>query len=555
MNRLVPTFCFLLLINAVDCFSKSIIDHADIVIENGHIYDGNGSTPYVADIAVKDKRIVFIGDSRAIKAKQRIDAKGLIVAPGFIDAHSHTGEYMVKPENRLNENTLMQGVTTIVFGADGMYSPKILQQKISLFQTQGIGTNVGFYVGHNGIRKAVMGENQNRAPNKNELSEMKALVHKGMEMGAVGLSTGLMYEPGMFSDTREVIELAKAITPYGGVYDSHVRNPINALISSVEEAIAIGRAAGIATKIAHIKAVCLHNAGKSQELIELLNKARAQGQNVVSDQYPYDGAKTDFLADILMRPKTLENTELRSLLKDPKHRQALRKASENGINGGFSWLKVTGYNCIRVTHSEDYPQYVGKYLSEIAQEKNRDNFDSLTELLLSAKHDIRITLGGISEQDVRKLLVQPWNFIASDGKYINSKSSPRQHPRSTGTFVRVLGRYVRELSLLSLSQAIEKMTSQPADFLGFSDRGRIQVGHIADLTIFDQNRVIDQSNWVQPLTFAKGIQHVLVNGVIVVSKGSISQQAAGLTITRTHKTPALIPPERLGERDNQEIIQ
>ena len=536
--RLCLLWC-LLLVPSVALGAQSAYE-VDIIIEGGQIIDGNGGPRYTADIAVKGQHIVAIGDLKNLRAIQYIDAGGMIVAPGFIDGHSHTAAYMLSRENRLNESALTQGVTTIVFGADGDYAPQKLRGILGKLMAQGIGTNVGFYVGHNGIRQLVMAGHQQRKPTASELVTMRGLVREGMQMGAVGFSTGLMYNPGSYSETPEVIELSKALVEFGGVYDSHVRDPARALIASDQEVIDIGLAAGVAAKIAHLKAVCLNNLGKTRTIIEMVNAARERGQNVVSDQYPYDGAKTFFLRDVVLFPSPLSKGPLKDILGKPDQREAIRRASEMGINGGFSWLNVTGYECIRITHSEDYPAYEGLYLSEIAQQKKLSGFDVIAELVIAAEHDIRITLGGVAEEEVRQLLVQPWNMVVTDGKYINANSSTRQHPRSTGTFARVLGKYVRELQLMPLEQAIVKMTSQPADFLGFSDRGRLAPGKVADIVIFDEREILDQSTWAQPLRYSNGIRHLLVNGKFAIKNGAVSGHTGGVIVKRTHKTSATV---------------
>ncbi len=515
---------------------------ADVAILNGRIVDGTGGPGFVADVAISGGRISHVGSGLAIAAPETIDATGMVVAPGFVDAHSHSGEYIVDYPNRLNESALTQGVTTIVFGADGMFAPHQLQSMLARIQSQGAGTNVAFYVGHNGIRKTVMGLDQARGPSAEDLARMVDLVRDGMEMGAVGFSTGLMYFPGMHADTAEVVALTRPVADYGGIYDSHVRDPSGDLLGSDREVISIGREAGVAAKIAHVKAVCLNNAGASSAVIGLVNAARAAGQNVVSDQYPYDGAKTVFLRDLFL-PKDLPLEELKAALRDPVSRADIRELSENGVDGGFSWLRATGYPCIRVTSSRDYPEYVGKYLQEIARQHNSTGFDVIADMLLGMQHEIRLTLGGIDEADVRAIMVQPWNMIASDGKYINALSSLDQHPRSTGTFPRVLGHYVRELKLLGLEEAVRKMSSQPADFLGLADRGRIEVGKAADIVVFDPHNIADTSTWESPLAYARGVLHVLVNGHVAVSDGVVNEMPAGMILRRGAPTPATLPME------------
>ena len=509
---------------------------ADVVIYDGQIIDGNGTARFRADVVIQNKRIIAIGSYPDIKAKHRIEASGLIVAPGFIDAHNHSAIRMINRKNRLNESSLTQGVSTIVFGADGEYSPTQITKMLNQFKQQGIGTNVAFYVGHNGIRSEVMLSKQQRKPTDYELEKMRQLVREGMAMGAVGFSTGLMYEPGRNSEIEEIIELTKVIAEYGGIYDSHVRSPARDLISSDQEVIDVGLRAKVAAKIAHVKAVCLNNSGKTDSIIQMVQSARDNGQHLVTDQYPYDGAKTLYLRDILIIPDNVAKPDTKKALANLHLREAIRVASENGINGGFSWLKVTGYNCIRITYSEDYPLMVGKYLSQLAQQYNLSGFDLVSKLLLSSDKEIHITLGGVDEKEVQQLMIQPWNMIASDGKYINSQGSSRNHPRSTGSFARVLGKYVREMKLFTLEEAITKMTSLPADFLGLSDRGRIEVGKIADIVIFNEGEIIDRSSWAKPLLYSAGINQLLVNGKPVFINNKISSMAQGEVLSRTHKT-------------------
>lgn len=509
--------------------SRSAVEPFDLLIRGGTVVDGTGAPRFKADIGIRGGRIIFIGTARDRTARDTIEAAGLIVAPGFIDVHNHTARAIAHPDKRWNEGFIRQGVTTIVGGPDGSLEPAEMKRLIAAYERNGIGTNVAFYVGHNAIRRRVMGMAR-RAPTPAELAQMKALVREGMELGAVGLSTGLMYPPGMFSDTDEVVALAREVAPYHGIYDSHVRDPVHALLASDKEAIEIGERAGIPVKIAHLKAVGLHNQGAIKQVIALIEEARARGVNVVSDQYPYDGAATATLRSIIVVPDDLKrrpNFDLKAALRDPHERQRLKRASEEGIDGGFAWLKATGYTSIRITSSTDYPQLVGKYLSQLAEERGVDGFQVISDLILEATAPIGITLGAIKEADVRQLMVQPWNMIASDGGYVDSHSRGNGHPRSTGTFPRVLGRYVRQLGLLKLEEAIRKMTSLPAEFLGFRDRGRIAVGWAADITIFDPQTIIDRSTWDQPHLLAEGVRHVLVNGIPVLRDGQLTGHAPG----------------------------
>ncbi len=526
----------------------SEIGVADVVLIGGMVADGSEGDLRAVSVAISGAVVTGIG-SGAMPAKDTVDAAGRIVAPGFIDVHSHVPPAMALRERRLNEGAIRQGVTTVIGGPDGGLSPEEIRRLASLYRAQGIGINVGFYVGHNAVRREVMGADQRRAPKSEELDAMRAQVREGMEWGALGFSTGLMYEPGMFSAKEEVIELARESARAGGVYDSHVRDPVNDLLGSDAEVVDIAHTAGLPAKIGHLKAVGLHNEGLMSDVVALVEAARAQGIDVVADQYPYDGAATASVADIIVAPPQLgglENfrgmqggewtrtglEELKDALSDPKIRAVLHDASENGIDGGFAWLKATGYTSMRITSSVDYSHLVGAYLSEIARERGLAPFDALSELVLGAQHPVQLTLGAIKEHDVRTLLVQPWAMVASDGAYADGSDSSWGHPRSAGTFARLLGHYVRDEGVLPLEEAVRKVTSLPAEFHGISDRGRIEVGMRADVVVFDPERIGARSDWEYPQRFATGVTDVLVNGVFVLRNGRMTQAAPGELVRR-----------------------
>lgn len=521
---------------------------AGILIRGGTVVDGSGEPGFVADVAMTGDRVVYVGTDGP-PAMDTVDATGLVVAPGFVDVHSHTPPALMDSERRLNEGVVRQGVTTVVGGPDGGFSPSHIRQLTEAFEAQGIGTNVAFYVGHNAIRNEVMVEDQQRAPTDEELDAMKALVREGMAMGALGLSTGLMYEPGMFSETDEVVALAREVAPFGGIYDSHVRNPVHDLLGSDREVIQIAEEANVTGKIGHLKAVGLHNEGAIRQVIALVEDARARGVDIVSDQYPYDGAATASLADIIVVPPQLEslaetaNEErqsasplfmeaLRTSLSNPRDRELLKQASENGVAGGFAWLKATGYGSMRITSSADFPELVGAYLSEIADSQGLDPFDAVAELILTAEEPVHLTLGAIKEHDVRELLVQPWNMIASDGGYADGSDSGEGHPRGAGTFPRLLGHYVRKEGVLPLEEAVRKITSLPASSVGLAGRGLLEVGAFADVVVFDPETVIDRSDWDHPNRFAEGVVHVFVNGTAVLQDGNVTGQAPGAVLSR-----------------------
>ena len=544
MDRAVRLVCAAFILGgAAGCGAG---EPASLVITGGMIVDGEGGPPRVGTVVISGDAIVSVGEGGRA-APDTIDAAGLVVAPGFIDVHSHTPPTIAQEPMRLNEGVVRQGVTTVFGGPDGGFAPERIRDLQEAYHYQGIGTNVAFYVGHNGIRREVMGDDQQRPPTEDELEVMRTLVREGMEMGAFGLSTGLMYEPGMFADTEEVISLALEAAGYGGVYDSHVRNPVHAFVESDREVVRIAQIARLPGKIGHLKAVGLHNEGVIEEIIALVEAAHAQGTRIVSDQYPYDGAATASLTGIIVAPPGLDGldafrrtqgqgrtdegvAELRAALADARSRARLKAASENGMDGGFAWLKATGYTSMRITSSADYPELVGAYLSEIAGQRGQEPFDAVADLIIGSTRPVKLTLGAIREHDVRRLLVQPWNIIASDGGYADGSDAPTGHPRSAGTFPRLLGHYVREEGVLTLEEAVRKVTSLPADFHGITDRGRLAPGMRADIAIFDPATIIDRSDWDHPQRFAEGVIHVLVNGVPVLRDGEMTGKAPGEVI-------------------------
>ncbi len=510
----------------------------DIVLAGGTVIDGSGAPGVRADVGIRAGRIARIGDlsaARAPRAKERLDVSGLVVAPGFIDVHSHTVEAIAEPDKKWNEGVLRMGVTTVVGGPDGGFEPARIRELTGAYLRQGVGTNVAFYVGHNGIRRAVMKSSQRRPPTDKELSAMKAMVREGMDLGAVGLSTGLMYEPGLFSETSELVALAGEVKPFGGIFESHVRDPGHDLLGSDREVIEVARRAGTPGRIAHEKAVGLEQEGLIAEVVKLVEAARAEGLDITTDQYPYDGAATAKLEEIIVVPdevKAEAGFDLKEALRDPSTRRALRETSEEGIDGGFAWLKATGYSHMRITSAPDAPELTGRYLSELAAERAMTGFDLVADLILESEKPVGITLGAIAEEDVRALLIQPWNMIASDGGYPGGDPG-EGHPRSAGTFPRVLGLYVRELGLLSLEEAVRRMTSFPASNAGLFDRGRLAEGMAADITVFDPETIADRSTWEDPHRFSEGIAHVLVNGEYALKGGELTGATPGRWLRRS----------------------
>ena len=528
-------FCQLLLLTLLILVAaETQAKQYDLIIKNGFVIDGSRTVGKKENIAIRDGKIVYVGLNANLSAKKVIDVKGLTVSPGFIDVHNHAESIVDSGASLRNESYLLQGVTTLVTGPDGYLAPKDIIAIKRYLKQNGSSTNVAVYIGHNGVRQQVMGMKPVLASSE-QLEAMKKLVKQGMKLGAVGLSTGLMYQPGMYSNTEEVIELAKVAAAFGGSYDSHVRDPVHELIKSYKEVIEIGREAHIPVKIAHAKLVGLDNSDLFPQVRKLINHARDKGIYVVSDQYPYDGAFNEWIWQAIALPEAMQpankrdyNRELISnLLKDPAKRAELKKYNETNKDK-FTWIKAVGYKSMRIVVSKERPNLVGKHISELASEWSESAFDVMSELIINPELNVNITYGSVLERNVQNFLMQPWNMISSDGAWSSdSKTMLKTHPRSTGTYPGILGRYVRETGLLDLSEAIYKMSAFPAKFLGLGKRGLIKEGYIADITIFDANTIIDRSTWVHPERLSVGVKYVLVNGKFAVADGKMTAKMTG----------------------------
>jgi N-acyl-D-aspartate/D-glutamate deacylase len=494
-----------------------------------------------ADVGLRDGRIAAIGALRAASAKRRLDVTGLVITPGFIDVHSHADEDMLLSEFRAAPAMIRQGVTTAVFGIDGGYSLEEFRELRRRLQRDGAGVNYLFFIGHNGIRKDVMGM-ANRAPTDSEMQRMREQVRIAMQEGAVGLSSGLMYLPGQFASTQEVIELTRVAAPFGGIYDSHDRDPVFNLRASVEECLEIGRRAGVETHVAHLKAVGLNNAGRTPQLIEMIEASRARGEVVTADVYPYDGATARLVVEVLVPPQDSPlakhqamiadaNTddsvrtsalrdlldEWRTVLRDPAQRATIKRLTEQPEPGQYSWVRAVGYDAFRIVSSQR-PELVGRMIADIARERSTSPFEVLAQLIETEGNTVRLTLGSIREAEVRQLLKQPWVMISSDGRE-GGVASGRGHPRYRGSFARVLAYYVREQQVLSLADAVHRMTGLPASYMKLQDRGVLREGAWADLAIFDPESVQDHATWDDPTAYATGVEHVFVNGELAMDRG------------------------------------
>lgn len=521
----------------------------DVLLTGGTVIDGTGAPPMRADVAIRGERIAAIGTHLGNHTRQRIDVSGLIVAPGFIDVHSHADEDLGNPVYRAMPAMIHQGVTTAVVGVDGEYDLATFRHLQEDLTRQSAGVNFAAYIGHNGLRTAHMGT-ANRSTSATELAAMQADVLSAMKEGALGLSTGLMYLPGLYATTDEVIAVGRPGAAFGGLYDSHDRDPAFHLLDSVTEVLDIARGAGLEAHVAHLKAVGLHNAGKTSDLIAMIKAARARGEVVTADAYPYDGASARLLVEVpiaesdstlaraiqqLGDPATPREAReglleeivsgWRAVLTDPATRARTRALTEDPPPGEFSWVRTVGWDSFRIVAAPDR-RLEGQMLVDIARARSISPFDALATLILQYGGSVKLTLGSIREEEVRELLRQPWVMISSDGKESGIEGG-RGHPRYRGSFARVLGHYVRDVHLFTLQEAVHRMTGLPAAYLKLRDRGTIRVGAIADVVVFDPVRIRDRSSWVDPAPYAEGVRYTYVNGMAALVRGEPTGTLAG----------------------------
>lgn len=499
----------------------------DIIIKNGKIIDGTGNSWYYADVAVKDGKIISIQKNINTSAKKIIDAKGLIVAPGFIDVHGHIEGGVF--ENPSAHNYIYDGVTTVITGNCGGSAENLNDFffKIDSIQTS---INVASLIGHNTVRRMVMG-NENRLATPEEQRRMEALIAKGMKDGAVGMSTGLIYLPGMYSNTAEVIGLAKETAKHNGIYASHIRNEENNVTDAINEAIDIGKAAFIPVQISHFKISGPANWGRSAETLALIEKARAAGFDVTIDQYPYTASSTNLGVRLPDWALAGGQDSLVKRINDPVVKQQI-------INDMLAQLKRYKYKnysfAVVANHSAD-TSLNGKSIVEINVLKGRKpkaREEALTILDMMLAGGAQMVYHSMNEKDVQYFMKYPYNMIGADGGVATGRGMP--HPRTYGTNARVLARYVREQKIVSMEEAIRRMTSLAAQKFQLKDRGLIKEGMAADIVIFDEATVKDNATYEQPHQFSSGFHFVLVNGELVIDEGKHNGVRSG----RVLKGPA-----------------
>jgi N-acyl-D-amino-acid deacylase len=495
----------------------------DLILRNGRVIDGTGSPWYRADLAIKGDSIVRIAPSISEPAGRTIDVAGLVVAPGFIDIHTHARRGIFEVPTA--DNYVRQGVTTLVEGPDGS-SPLPLRPFYDKLTARRFTPNFASFVGQGSIRSAVIGE-ANRPATPDELEKMRQIVRQGMEDGAFGLSSGLFYVPGTFTPTAEVVELARVAGRMGGIYISHMRDEARGVVDSVRETIAIGEQGGLPTQVTHHKVIGKMFWGRSVETLKLVDEARARGVDATIDSYPYTASSTSITAALL--PAWAQEGGRSELLKRLDNRETREriKAESAGLirneRGGGDPRNVVAASC------QFDPSLAGKNLAEITTKRGLPvtiENAAETAMWIVMEGGCQGIFHAIGEDDLQRILVHPATMIGSDGEVaIFGRNVP--HPRSYGTFVRVLGRYVRELKVLSLETAVQKMSAFPAQRLGLSDRGVLKQGLKADIAVFDPARVADTATFEKPHSYAAGVSTVIVNGEIVFEKGAMTAVRPG----------------------------
>jgi N-acyl-D-amino-acid deacylase len=491
----------------------------DVLVRGGTLVDGTGSAPRRADVGVRGDRIVFVGDAGAsrVTATRTIDAAGLIVAPGFIDPHTHTAGDLSNAQRKSNLPYLMQGVTTVVTNNDGGGGIDIGKQ-LDGWKKSGIGTNAAVYIGQGSVRGAVMGMSAN-APTPAQMDSMRALVRRGMSAGAIGMSTGLYYAPGSYSSTEEVIELSKVAAAAGGLYDSHIRDESSyttGLIGSVNEVIRIGREAHMPVHISHIKALGVDVWGQSDTVIKLMKSARAQGVDITASQYPYTASGTGVGASLLPRwAETGGRDSLAWRIRDvATHARLVTEMTENmRRRGGANTLLITGGRDSTIR---------GKRLDEVARMRGTSPIEAAMQIILNG--DASVASFNMDEKDIVNFMKQDFITTDSDGS--------DGHPRKYGTFPKLYHEYVAQKHVLTLPQMVQRSSLNSAKMLGFKDRGAIAPNNFADVIVFDPATFTDKSTYEQPTLLAAGMKYVLVNGAVAIDDGKYTGSIAGRVLHR-----------------------
>jgi N-acyl-D-amino-acid deacylase len=507
----------------------------DLIIRGGRLIDGTGTPAAHADLAIRQGRLAAIGKLQG-QAAMTIEASGLIVAPGFIDVHTHAENIEELP---LAENFLRMGVTTLVLGNCGGSRLKIAQFFTKL-ERAGISPNVATLIGHNTVRSEVMGGSFRRPPTEEELDRMKALVGQAMKEGAVGLSTGLIYLPGTFATTDEIIDLAKVASAHDGIYVSHIRDEGAGIFDALDELFRIAREANIRAQISHLKLSGRPSWGRAREVIKAVEEARAEGLDITQDQYAYTASSTGISQLIPATAREGGQDRFLERIRQPDQKaQLVREMKEK-----LQRAQQDSYAYALIAHYDKDPSLNGKNLVEAARlKRNSDSLDDQIELILDIQANGGATgvFFGIDEEDLRLFMQHPNTMFASDSS-VRRIQEGIPHPRGYGNNARVLARYVQELKLFRLEEAIRRMTSLPANTFGLQDRGQLRRGNWADIVVFDPGKVRDVSTFGDPHHCAIGFEAVLVNGVVVVKNDRHTGARPGKVLR--HRTVESTAPDK-----------
>jgi dihydroorotase/N-acyl-D-amino-acid deacylase len=524
----------------------------DLIIRNGHVIDGTGSPWYAADVAVKDGHIAAIGRLTDASATRVIDAQGLVVTPGFIDMLGQS-EITLLVDPRA-PSKIFQGITTEITGEGESVAPlndaiikenqpgfdhyhlkvdwHTLAEYFARLERQGIGINIGTYLGATTVREMVIGYG-NRAPTEGELQQMRELVEQGMQQGAMGVSSALQYPPAPYASTDELIALARVAARYGGIYATHMRSEGDGELAALDETFRIGREAGIPVEIFHLKTSGEPNWGSMPRVIERIVKARAEGIDVAADTYAYTAWANGMAAFAPPWAHEGGSEKLVQRLSDPATRAKIRNdmmtPSDKWDN---EWLEIRGPQDVLISsvNNKALRKYQGKRVSEIAAEWHEDGIDTILDFLVKDKAQTGVAVFGMVEPDVTLALQQPWVSVDNDAEATSPEGilgEAHPHPRAYGTFPRILAKYVREEGKLSLADAIRKFTALPAQREHLSDRGVIKTGMWADLAVFDPGAIHDVATYENPNQFSAGMRYVLVNGVPVIEDGRMTGKLPG----------------------------
>lgn len=479
---------------------------ADVLLSGGTIYEGTAAEGFVGDVAFKAGRIVAIGTFEVGRVGQTIDCRGCIVCPGFIDLHNHSDRSILDPATRANVNFVTQGCTTVITGNCG-FGPIEVAKYLDEVDRNGAGTNVGHLLPHGALRAAVLGS-ERRPATADELAKMESLAEQAMREGAWGMTTGLIYVPGTYADTDELVRIASVVARYQGIYASHVRNEGTGLIDAVREALQIGERSGASVHVSHLKASGRNAWGQVRVAADLIERARTAGQTVTADQYPYVASSTSLEAMLFPAwAREGGRDALVARMDDAEQRAKIRQAVAE---------ELAAHGRIVLASCAGRPEWVGSSLDEIATRDNRAVLEVALEVQrLGGAGAIHF---GMDEQDVRYVMTLPWVATASDGGAM-VPGSEHPHPRNFGTFARKVGRYAVEEQVISVAAAIRSATGLPADILGLSDRGYLRSGYWADVVVFDRAAFRDRATFDRPCQFSAGVRYVFVSGQPALFEG------------------------------------